>query len=74
MKALKITSIVLTVLIALMAIAGFFVDNYLGQIGNFIWDTVHLLVLTADLVIFAIYLKKQKSLREEPDESPDSRA
>lgn len=74
MKALKITNLILTVLVLIMPIASFFVDSYLGQIGNFIWDTIHLLVLMADLVIFAIYLKKQKSLREETDESPDSRA
>ncbi len=74
MKALKITNLILTVLVLIMPIASFFVDSYLGQIGNFIWDTVHLLVLTADLVIFAIYLKKQKRLQEETDESPDSRA
>lgn len=74
MKALKITSIVLTVLILIMPIAGFFIDNYLSQIGNIIWDIVHLLLLIADLIIFTIYLKKQKRLQEETDESPDSRA
>jgi len=74
MKALKITNLILTVLVLIMPIASFFVDSYLGQIGNFIWDTVHLLVLMADLVIFAIYLKKQKRLQEETDENPDSRA
>lgn len=74
MKALKITSIILTVFVLIMPIAGFFIDNYLSQIGNIIWDIVHLLLLIADLIIFTIYLKKQKSLREEPDESPDSRA
>ena len=74
MKALKITSIILTVLVLIMPIAGFFIDNYLSQIGNIIWDIVHLLLLIADLIIFTIYLKKQKSLRKEPDESPDSRA
>ena len=74
MKALKITSIILTVLILIMPIAGFFIDNYLSQIGNIIWDIVHLLLLIADLIIFTIYLKKQKRLQKETDDNPDSRA
>ena len=74
MKALKITSIILTVLVLIMPIAGFFIDNYLSQIGNIIWDIVHLLLLIADLIIFTIYLKKQKRLQKETDDNPDSRA
>lgn len=74
MKALKITSIILTVLVLIMPIAGFFIDNYLSQIGNIIWDIVHLLLLIADLIIFTIYFKKQKRLQKETDDNPDSRA
>ena len=74
MKALKITSIILTVLVLIMPIAGFFIDNYLSQIGNIIWDIVHLLLLIADLIIFTIYFKKQKRLQKETDDNPDLRA
>ena len=74
MKALKITSIISTVLVLIMPIAGFFIDNYLSQIGNIIWDIVHLLLLIADLIIFTIYFKKQKRLQKETDDNPDSRA
>ena len=73
MKALKITSIISTVLVLIMPIAGFFIDNYLSQIGNIIWDIVHLLLLIADLIIFTIYFKKQKRLQKETDDNPDSR-
>ena len=74
MKAFKITNLILTVLILIMPIAGFFIDNYLSQIGNIIWDIVHLLLLIADLIIFTIYFKKQKRLQKETDDNPDSRA
>lgn len=68
MKALKIISLILTVFVLIMPIAGFFVDNYLSQIGNFIWDTVHLLLLMADLVISIIFYNRQrKKLQENHD-------
>ena len=74
MKALSIISIISAVLGLAMAIAGFFMDSYLGPVGSYVWRTADLLLLVAYLVISIICNKKRKSLQEEPDESPDSRA
>ncbi len=71
MKALRIISFILAVLGLAMAIAGFFMDSYLGPVGSYIWRTADLLLLTGYLVISIICYKKRKKAQNETDHDHD---
>lgn len=59
MKTLKICSIILTVLVLILTVTGFFIDGHLSEIGSYIYRTAELLILAAVLVIDGLLLAKE---------------